>query len=284
MALEKAVDILKYADEQKRCVIGFDAFNLESIKWIIDTAEEEQIPVIMMIYPADRAIMPFSTFAAVTRDLASKVRVPVGLMLDHGPDFATAMEAVKGGFSSMMIDTSHLDFEENVRQTAEVVKACHALSIDVEGELGHVGIAANEDDYKNADNFTRVDKAVEFIERTGVDILAVSIGTAHGSYVSAPELDLERLEQINTATEVPLVLHGGTGVPEDQLKAAFARGINKLNYATGYKLKMYEVAKQIIDAGEIRPRMGDLVLAMEQPMHEFLRGIMRLAWLHEEER
>lgn len=278
MALEKAVDILRYADQQKKCVIGFDAFNFESIKWIIDVAEQEQIPVIMMIYPADKRLMPLSTFAAVTRDLASKVKVPVGLMLDHGPDFATTMEAVRGGFSSMMIDTSHLDFEENVRQTAEVVKTCHALGIDVEGELGHVGIASNENDYKNADNFTRVDKAVEFVERTGVDILAISIGTAHGSYISAPQLDLERLEQIHAAVDVPLVLHGGTGVPEDQLKAAFSRGITKLNYATGYKLKLYDVAKQIMEKGEIRPRLSDLVAAMEEPMHDFIRGIMRLAW------
>ena len=278
MSLEKAVDILRYADQQKKCVIGFDAFNLESIKWIIDTAEEEQVPVILMIYPGDKKIMPLSNFASVTRDLASKVSIPVGLMLDHGPDFATTMEAVRGGFSSMMIDTSHLDFEENVRQTAEVVKTCHALGIDVEGELGHVGIASNEDDYMNADNFTRVDKAVEFVERTGVDILAVSIGTAHGSYISAPKLDLERLEQINAAVDIPLVLHGGTGVPEEQLKAAFARGINKLNYATGYKLKLYEVAKQIMDQGEIRPRWSDLINAMEQPMHDFIRSILRMAW------
>lgn len=278
MALERAVEILKYADQQKKCVIGFDAFNLESIKWIIETAEEEQVPVIMMIYPGDRVMMPLSTFAAVTHDLASKVSVPVGLMLDHGPDFATCMEAVKGGFTSMMIDTSHLDFEENVRQTAEVVKTCHALGIDVEGELGHVGIASRESDYKNADNFTTVDNALEFIDRTGVDFLAVSIGTAHGSYVSAPQLDLNRLEQINAATDIPLVLHGGTGVPEDQLKAAFARGINKLNYATGYKLKLYEVAKQIMDKGEIRPRMSDLMMAMQEPMHDFIRSIMRLAW------
>ncbi len=278
MALERAVEILKYADQQKKCVIGFDAFNLESIKWIIETAEEEQVPVIMMIYPGDRVMMPLSTFAAVTHDLASKVSVPVGLMLDHGPDFATCMEAVKGGFTSMMIDTSHLDFEENVRQTAEVVKTCHALGIDVEGELGHVGIASRESDYKNADNFTTVDNALEFIDRTGVDFLAISIGTAHGSYVSAPQLDLNRLEQINAATDIPLVLHGGTGVPEDQLKAAFARGINKLNYATGYKLKLYEVAKQIMDKGEIRPRMSDLMMAMQEPMHDFIRSIMRLAW------
>lgn len=278
MALEKAIEILRYADRQNKCVIGFDAFDLESAKWIIDTAEEEQIPVIMMIYPGDKSITPLSTFGAMVRDLAQQVKVPVGLMLDHGPNFETCMEAVRGGFTSMMIDTSHLDFEENVRQTAEVVKACHCLGIDVEGELGHVGIAGREDDYKNTDNFTRVDKAVEFIERTGVDILAISIGTAHGSYISAPQLDLTRLEQINHATDIPLVLHGGTGVPEEQLRAAFARGINKLNYATGYKLKLYEVAKTLMEQGEIRPRMSDLMLAMAEPMRDFIRSIMRLAW------
>src|SRR5699024_6339622 len=120
------------------------------------TAEEEQIPVIMMIYPGDKSITPLSTFGAMVRDLAQQVKVPVGLMLDHGPNVETCMEAVRGGFTSMMIDTSHLDFEENVRQTAEVVKACHCLGIDVEGELGHVVIASREDDYKNTDNFTRV--------------------------------------------------------------------------------------------------------------------------------
>lgn len=278
MALERAVDILKYAQQEKKCVIGFDAYDLESIKWIIDTAEEEQIPVIMMIYPGDKRITPLSTFGAIVRDLASKVKVPVGLMLDHGPDFETCMEAVKGGFTSMMIDTSHLDFEENVRQTAEVVKACHSLGIDVEGELGHVGIASREEDYMNADNFTRVDKAVEFIERTGVDILAISIGTAHGSYVSAPQLDLERLEKIRAAVDVPLVLHGGTGVPEDQLKAAFARGITKLNYATGYKLQIYALAKELMEKGEVPPRMSNLMLAMADPMRNFIRGVMRMAW------
>ena len=278
MALERAVDILKYADEQKKCVIGFDAFDYNSVKWIIDTAEEEQIPVIMMIYPGDRTLIPLSTFAAITKDLAKKVKVPVALMLDHGPNFDTVMEAVRGGFTSMMIDTSHLDFEENVRQTAEVVKTCHGLGIDVEGELGHVGIASRESDYADADGYTKVADALEFIERTGVDSLAIAIGTAHGAYVSKPHLDLTRLDEINRATDIPLVLHGGTGVPEDQLKAAFGLGINKLNYATGYKLKSFDVAKELVERGEIRPRLSDLLMAMDQPMKDFVRSIMRMAW------
>lgn len=278
MALVKAVDLLKLADKEGKCAIGFDAFNLESIAWIIEVAEEEQIPVILMIYPAMKNIMPFSTFAAVVKDLAAKVEVPVALMLDHGPDFDSAMEAIKGGFTSMMIDYSHLDYEENVRLTREVVKTCHALGIDVEGELGHVGIASRESDYTDRANFTEVDKALDYIERTGVDILAISIGTAHGSYVSAPELDIDRLKEIDAVTDVPLVLHGGTGVPEDQLKTAFANGINKLNLATGYNLKMYAAMKDVIVNESSRPRMTDLILGAKDDVKDYLRNAMRLAW------
>lgn len=276
MALVKACDILRQADRDGCAVIGFDAFNLESIKLIIDAAQELHTGVILMIYPTMKQIMPYSTFAAVTRDLAAKASVPVGLMLDHGPDFKEAMEAVAGGFASIMIDYSHLDFEENVRLTSEVVKVCHELNIDVEGELGKVGIAAREEDYTNTDNFTTVEKAVEYVERTGVDSLAVSIGTAHGSYVSAPNLDLERLKAINEAVEIPLVLHGGTGVPDDQIQAAVKLGINKLNLATGYNLKMYEVYKKVIMEESSRPRMTDLILAAGGEIQEYLKKAMQL--------
>lgn len=281
MPLKKACELLKTADAKGRAVIGFDAFNLESVSWIIEVAEEEQIPVILMIYPTMASIMPFSTFAAVTKDLASKAKVPVALMLDHGADFDMAMEAIKAGFTSIMIDCSHFDYEENVLKTREVVKVCHGLGIDVEGELGRVGIASNEDDYTNIDNFTTVENAVDFIEKTGVDILAISIGTAHGNYVSAPNLDLERLSAINKATDVPLVLHGGTGVPEDQIKEAIKMGINKLNMATGYNMKMYESMADVIIGKSSRPRMTDLIHASKGPVKDYLRAAMRMAWPEE---
>jgi ketose-bisphosphate aldolase len=233
-------------------------------------------PVILMIYPAMKTIMPYSTFAAVTRDLASKVDVKVGLMLDHGPSFEDAMEAVAGGFSSIMIDYSHLEFEENIRLTKEVVRACHGLGIDVEGELGRVGVAANEEDYTNTDYYTRADKAAEYVERTGVDALAVAIGTAHGNYISEPKLDLDRLMEINRAVDIPLVLHGGTGVPEEQIRQAVLLGINKLNLATGYNLKMYDVYKRIIEEQKSRPRMTDLILAAEEDIKVYLRKAMRM--------
>ena len=277
MALIKACDIMKMADQGGYAAIGFDAFNLESIMYIIETAEELNTPVILMIYPAMKANMPYSTFAAVTKDLAEKASVPVGLMLDHGPDFEDAMAAVAVGFTSIMIDYSHLEYEDNVRLTREVVKTCHALGIDVEGELGHVGIAANEADYTDAKNFTEVDKALDYLERTQVDALAISIGTAHGNYVSAPNLDMERLKEINAVTDVPLVLHGGTGVPEEQIREAISLGINKLNMATGYNLKMYDVMKKYIVEGKGRPRATDLLLGTKEEIKEYIRHAMKLA-------
>ncbi len=277
MALIKACDIMKMADQGGYAAIGFDAFNLESIMYIIETAEELNTPVILMIYPAMKANMPYSTFAAVTKDLAEKASVPVGLMLDHGPDFEDAMAAVAAGFTSIMIDYSHLEYEDNVRLTREVVKTCHALGIDVEGELGHVGIAAKEADYTDAKNFTEVDKALDYLERTQVDALAISIGTAHGNYVSAPNLDMERLKEINAVTDVPLVLHGGTGVPEEQIREAISLGINKLNMATGYNLKMYDVMKKYIVEGKGRPRATDLLLGTKEEIKEYIRHAMKLA-------
>lgn len=277
MALVKACDIMKMADQGGYAAIGFDAFNLESIMYIIETAEELNTPVILMIYPAMKANMPYSTFAAVTKDLAEKASVPVGLMLDHGPDFEDAMAAAAAGFTSIMIDYSHLGYEDNVRLTREVVKACHALGIDVEGELGHVGIAANEADYTDAKNFTEVDKALDYLERTQVDALAISIGTAHGNYVSAPNLDMERLKEINAVTDVPLVLHGGTGVPEDQIREAVSLGINKLNMATGYNLKMYDAMRQYIVEGKGRPRATDLLLGTKEEIKGYIRHAMKLA-------
>lgn len=277
MALVKACDIMKMADQGGYAAIGFDAFNLESIMYIIETAEELNTPVIIMIYPAMKANMPYSTFAAVTKDLAEKACVPVGLMLDHGPDFEDAMAAVAAGFTSIMIDYSHLEYEDNVRLTREVVKTCHALGIDVEGELGHVGIAANEADYTDAKNFTEVEKALDYLERTQVDALAISIGTAHGNYVSAPNLDMERLKEINAVTDVPLVLHGGTGVPEEQIREAVSLGINKLNMATGYNLKMYDAMKQYIVEGKGRPRATDLLLGTKEEIKDYIRHAMKLA-------
>jgi ketose-bisphosphate aldolase len=279
MALEKVCDILKQADKDGYAVMAFDAFNLESISWIIETAEEENTPVILMIYPTMKEIMPLSTFAAVTRDLASKVKVPVGLILDHGPSFEVAMEAIKGGFSSIMVDYSSLSFEENVSKTREMVRIAHPLGIDVESELGHVGMAFNESDYADSARYADPKKVIEFIEKTDTDVLAVAIGSAHGNYVSEPKLDLNRLDEINRVTDIPLVLHGGTGIPKDQLQDSFRRGINKLNLGTGYNQIMYATLEKIVADKSCKPRLSDLILAMKGEVKEYIREMIRLGRL-----
>lgn len=232
MSLEKVSDILKNADKRGTAVLAFDTYNYESIAWLIDAAEELQIPVIQMLHPFLKSYTPFGAYAEMVKALAARVKVPVGLHLDHCRDYDEITEAMNVGFTSVMIDGSSLPYEENVKITSRVVKAAHAQGIDVEAELGLVGFAKNVEDYQKTDRFTKPEEAKDFIEKTGVDSLAIAFGSAHGVYIAEPKLDLERLKLINAITDTPLVLHGGSGIPDDQLKQAFKLGINKLNVGT----------------------------------------------------
>ncbi len=250
MSLEKVCDILKDADKNGFCVPAFNAFSYESIAWAIDAANEENTSVIVMLYPGMSKHIPFSTFAAITKDLAKKVKVPVGLHLDHSSSFEEILAAIAGGFTSVMVDGSKLELEKNIEFVKEVTKAAHAMGVDVEAELGKVGSASNADDFTNADNFTKTNDAIAFIERTEVDTLAVAIGSAHGNYVTVPKLDLQRLDELNKVIDVPLVLHGGTGIPDDQLKKAVKLGINKLNIGTEYFQLFMTLTKNRVENGE----------------------------------
>ena len=151
------------------------------------------------------------------------------------------------------------------------------MGIDVEGEVGRVGDADTESDYLISDNYTDPKVAVDYLEKTGVDQLAVAIGTAHGNYVSEPHLDIERLKLLNAATDTPLVLHGGSGVPDDQLRAAFQNGVNKLNIATHYNQIMYDAVADVIRGGKsATPRISDCMKAAMPAAQEFIRHLIRL--------
>jgi ketose-bisphosphate aldolase len=234
MSFEKLSTILKEVDAKKTAALAFDCHNYESIAWVIEAAEELGVPAIIMLYPAMIKYIPAEAFSELTKALAKNVRVPVALHLDHCDSYEIILRVIKAGFTSVMIDGSKLPYEENIRITKEVVKVAHILGADVEAELGRVGIAANKGDFKNADLYTPVEQAIDFVDRTKVDALAIAIGSAHGYYVETPRLDMTRLQEINRAIDTPLVLHGGTGIPEDQLKQSFKLGINKLNLATEY--------------------------------------------------
>ena len=272
MSLEKVNAILKEAEKNGYGVIGFICFNYESIAWVIETAEEENTPVVVMFYAGMTKFMPATTFAEITKDLAKRVKIPVGLLLDHCNSFELAMSFIKDGFTSVMIDGSTLDFEENVRLTAEVVRAAHAMGVDVEAELGHVGRASNINDYMDISNYTEPGKAAEFVERTKADALAIAIGNAHGQYVAAPKLDLELLDKINRAVDVPLVLHGGTGIPDDQLKKTVKLGISKMNVGTGVFQTFYSSIKEYVNCKDAKEDIFDAVAFQKKTVKEFLRG------------
>ena len=252
MSLVKVSEILKEADKGGYAVTAFDTFNYETIQWVIQTASELKTQTIDMIYPEMTQYIPVDTFVQIVKTLADKSEYPVGLMLDHGDSYELAMQCLKAGFTSIMVDFSSCEFEENVRRTREVVKAAHAMGVDVEAELGHVGNADTLADFADDSGYTSPELAKQFVERTECDVLAIAFGSAHGNYVREPKLDMERLDAIKREVSVPLVLHGGTGIPDSQIREAVKRGIRKLNVGTGYDQTIfYAVQKNIKeDVGE----------------------------------
>ncbi len=275
MPLEKVNEILKYADEKNFGVAAFNVFNYESIAYAIETAEEEGMPVIAMLYPGMTNLITFKAFADITKDLAAAAKVPVGLHLDHCKSFETIMSAIHNGFTSVMVDGASFDFEENVRLTAEVVRASHAMGVDVEAELGHVGSASNTDDYTNKSDYTDPDKAAEFAERTGADCLALAIGSAHGAYAREPELDIELLKKIDSRVEIPLVLHGGTGIPDEQVRDAIKNGIRKINFGTGNFQAFYRMMEDYLKEPERKGSIFDFLAYQKRGVKEYLRDRIR---------
>jgi len=250
MPLASVIDILRDADSKNAGVVGFNTFNFEEVAWIIEAAEEENVPAIIMLHPEMSYMsMPFDAHAAMTIKLAEKARVPIGLHLDHCENFGEIMKAIKCGFTSVMIDGSKLPFEENVRITKAVVDVAHPMGVCVEGELGRIGLAANAEDFLDKKIYTNPADAKAFVEQTGVDSLAIAIGSAHGFYAETPHLALDRLIEINNKIDTPLVLHGGSGIPDDQLTIAGRNGINKLNVGTEYGHLFYVKTKEIMESG-----------------------------------
>ena len=276
MAFEKVSTILKDADAKRTAVLAYDCFNFESIAWLVEAGEELGIPVIVMLYPGLMESIPAHVFAAITKAMAKKVKIPVGLHLDHCDSYETILGTIRDGFTSVMIDGSKLEYAENVRVTCEIVKAAHALGIDVEAELGKVGTAANKGDFKNEDLYTTAAQAADFVAKTKVDSLAIAIGSAHGWYVETPKLSMPRLKEINSAIDTPLVLHGGTGIPEDQLKESFRLGINKLNVGTEYFAIFYSTIKEYQQLKDKKESFVALQSYQKKVIKEYLRNKLLL--------
>ena len=230
-------EMLEKAREGKYAVGLFNAVNVEMARAIIETAEELNAPVIVGTAEVLLPAMNLERVAEYLVPMAKKAKVPVCVHYDHGLTFEKCMEALQLGFSSVMYDCSTDSYEDNVAKVAEMVKICHAMGASVEGELGHVG--DNEGSAEGSDHlldpsafFTDVSLARDFVERTGVDALAVAVGNAHGDYKFPPKLDFDRISDIAERTGVPLVLHGGSGLSDSDFRTAVQRGICKVNIFT----------------------------------------------------
>ena len=228
MAFITTGEMLKKAQAGGWAVGAFNAENLEMCQAIVAAAEAENAPVIIQTTPGTLKYAGPECFAGLVKRLARDTKVPVALHLDHGNSFELAEKCAEEGYTSLMIDGSKLPYEENITLTRRVVEM--AGSLPVEAELGTVG--GKEDGMEAKPQYTDPDQAADFVSRTYITSFAVAIGTAHGVYKGEPKLDLDRLAAVRERVTVPLVLHGTSGVPEDQVRACIARGICKVNYAT----------------------------------------------------
>ncbi len=221
-------EIIEMADKGNYCIPAFNTYNIETVMGVVKAAEAERAPVIIQVYPRLFKEEVGYYLSPVIKAAAEKATVPVCFHLDHGPSEHEITRALRWGASGIMFDGSSHPFEENIEMTRRVVDTCGYLGIGVEGELGHVG-SVNDD---TMEEYTDPDEAAEFVRRTGVCCLAVLIGNAHGHYKKTPNIDIERVRAIRKATGLPLVLHGGSGIPDEQVKAAIDAGIRKMNIGT----------------------------------------------------
>ena len=248
MSLVTTKELLLDAQKNGYAVGAFNVENMEMVQAVVAAAEELKSPVIMQTTPSTVKYADLAYFYANAKVAADMASVPVVMHLDHGSSFELAMRAYRTGYTSIMIDGSHETFEENIRVSKAVADACHPGGVPVEAELGKVGGKEDDLDGGEGDPYTDPQEAAEFVRRTGVDSLAVAIGTAHGIYKGEPKLELDRLAEIRKTVDIPLVLHGTSGVPDETVKECVKKGICKVNYATDLRIAFSKGVKAVMTA------------------------------------
>lgn len=246
MPLVTTKQLLLDAQAGHYAVGAFNVENMEMVQAVVAAAEELNSPVIMQTTPSTVKYADLAYFYANVKVAAENATVPVVMHLDHGSSFDLAMKALRTGYTSIMIDGSHDSFEDNIAVTKAVVDACHPSNVPVEAELGKVGGKEDDLDGGEGGGYTVPSEAVEFVEKTGIDSLAVAIGTAHGVYKGTPKLDVERLSEIAEVVSIPLVLHGTSGVPDEAVKECIKRGICKVNYATDLRIAFSKGVNEVL--------------------------------------
>lgn len=247
MSLIDTREMLKKAQKEHYAVGAFNAENMEMVQAIIEAAEELNSPVIIQTTPSTITYADTDMFFGMAHAKAKNAKVPVALHLDHGSSFELCEQALQSGYTSVMIDGSKLSFEENINICKRVVEIAKKVNQPVEAELGTIG--GKEDSTVVLDKdalYTNPENAKEFVERTGIDSLAVAIGTAHGFYKGEPKLDFDRLEEIRKVVSIPLVLHGASGVPNESVIKAITLGICKVNFATELRVAFTEGVREIL--------------------------------------
>lgn len=251
-------ELMKDANAKGYAVGAFNATNLESLTAVIAAAEETGHGIILNHAEVHFPLMPLELIGPIMVDLAKKASVPVCVHLDHGTCLETCMKAIRIGFTSVMLDASANDYEANVRDTAIICRLAHSVGVTVEAELGHIfssDIGVNKgavqetlDSFDSVDDvYTDPDMAKDFVERTGVDALAIAFGTAHGVYQIKPKLDLDRISLIKEKIDIPLVMHGGSGLSKEEFQTAIKNGIRKINYYTYMALAGGKAVKEAMD-------------------------------------
>ncbi|HHT63273.1 MAG: class II fructose-1,6-bisphosphate aldolase [Bacillota bacterium] len=276
MSLVPVKNLLEKAEREGYAVGAFNCNNMEIVQAIVDAAEAEKSPVIIQASQGAIKYAGLKYIVALVQVAAEQSTVPVALHLDHGTGFEQVIKCIRYGFSSVMIDGSKLPLEENIALTNKVMEVARAVGVSVEAELGKIG--GTEDDiyvHERDALFTDPEEARVFVEKTGVDSLAVAIGTAHGQYKGEPKLDFPRLEKIKSLVKIPIVLHGSSGVPDEAIKQAIKLGVRKVNIDTNIREAFVKGVRETIDNNpkEIDPRkiLGPAKKAMTDIIREKIR-------------
>ena len=266
--------VLQDAQRGKYAVAAFNVYNLETVQAAIKVAEKESQPVIIALGERYFPTVDVEGFSAMVKAMAEKTSIPVSLHLDHAYEKESIIRAIRCGFTSVMYDGSKYELEQNIHHTKEIVEIAHTADVSVEAEIGSVARGSFSDEEEGDGTLTNPTSAKKFVAETGVDFLAAAIGTVHGMYKGTPNIDLLLLNKIREAVEVPLVLHGGSGTPEEILKKAIQFGICKVNVNTEISmaavsyLEKYVEKKQMVHLSSI---MSDMQQAMEPIMTKFVR-------------
>lgn len=264
MPLVTMKEVLSESIKKKYAVGAFDTMDHAFTEAILGAAEAKGTPIILMTVEGLFNAPHFERFFKYMVNRCEASSIPVALHLDHGATFEGVMKGIRYGCTSVMLDGSSLPFDENIQLTKKVCDVAHACGISVEGEIGHVaGHEGNmlDGNIADASAYTKVEEAVRFVNETGVDALAVAIGTVHGVYKGTPKLDYDRLYEIRQAVPTPLVMHGGSGLSPEAFKMAIAKGINKVNFFTGMSLGASQAAIKTIEERSGKLFFGDIVNA-----------------------